>query len=278
MKKIISITFLLTAFISIFSACKNDRNQVVSQSKKVVYTNFDTILTKTGVEGSILIYDLQEDCYYSNDFAWAHIARLPASTFKICNSIIALETGVMENDSILIKWDGKERTFDVWERDMTFSEAFKLSCVNCYQEIARKIGPDRMNAKLELLEYGSMQVDSSNIDVFWLEGESGISQMQQIDFLKRLYNNELKISQRTDSIIRKMMILEENEEYILRAKTGWAIRNGHNNGWFVGYLDKQGAIYFFATNINPGRDFNMKLFYMIRKDLTMKAFEELDLL
>ena len=245
------------------------------QKKEIITPQFQKIIDSANVNGSILIYDSKENKYYSNNFEWAQQGRLPASTFKITNSIIALETKVVENDSTLFKWNGEKRRLKVWEQDLIFRDAFHFSCVPCYQDVARKIGPKRMNDYLSKLAYGNMQVDSTNIDVFWLEGESKISQFQQIDFLERLYTSQLPIAERTENIMRKMMIIEENETYTLSGKTGWAIRNGNNNGWFVGYLETQNNTYFFATNISPKKDFAMDKFPSTRKDITITALDRL---
>lgn len=141
---------------------------------------FQTILDSAGVKGSILIYDSQEESYFSNDFEWANDGKLPASTFKIVNSIIALETGVVESDSTWSRWDGTKRWMKDWEQDLILKDAFHYSCVPCYQQIARSIGTNRMVEHLEALDYGYMQVDSANIDMFWLQGDSKISQFEQI--------------------------------------------------------------------------------------------------
>ncbi|MBT7827082.1 MAG: class D beta-lactamase, partial [Bacteroidetes bacterium] len=227
---------------------------------------------------SILIYNQKDDEYYSNDFEWAQKGFLPASTFKICNSIIALETGVVENDSTMFIWNGVERNMDIWEQDLIFRDAFHFSCVPCYQDIARQIGVERMNEYLKKFEYGNMKVDSSSIDLFWLEGESKISQYQQIDFLKRFYNKELPISDRTFTIMKRLMLLAEKEEFKISGKTGWSIRNGNNNGWFIGYLEKGSEVYFFATNITPDQEFDLSLFPVIRKDISMKALQLLKII
>jgi len=161
---------------------------------------------------------------------------------------------------------------------LTFKEAFQVSCVPCYQEIARKIGPVRMNEYLKKLSYGNMKVDSSNIDVFWLEGESRISMNQQLDFIKKFYYKELPISLRTWSILKKMMVLENNGIYIFSGKTGWSIRNGNNNGWFVGYLEKENSVYFIVTNIEPREAFNMDLFPKIRTQISLEAFRKLKII
>ena len=266
-----------------FFSCTGEKSNSDNKADKdtdreIVVQEFQAIIDSADVEGSIVIYDLKDDKYYSNDFPWAKKGNLPASTFKITNSIIALETGTVENDSTVFKWNGEKRRLKNWEQDLFFRDAFHFSCVPCYQEVARKIGVKNMTEYLNKLEYGSMKVDSTNIDVFWLEGESQISQFQQIDFLKRFYQSELPISERTEEIMKRMMIIEDNNNYTLRGKTGWSIRNGNNNGWFVGYIETRNKIYFFASNVEPKDQFDMDMFQMIRKDLTFKAFEEMGII
>ncbi len=221
--------------------------------------------------GSILIYDLDANQYFSNDFKWARKGQLPASTFKIANSIIALESGFVENDSTLFVWNGEKRRLKSWEQNLVFRDAFQLSCVPCYQELARKIGVKKMNYYLDKLNYGNMQVGANNIDSFWLEGDSRINQFQQIDFLIRLQQSELPISEHTELVIKRMMVMEDKEGFKLRGKTGWSIKNGNNNGWFVGYIERDDNTFFFATNIEPREQFEMDKFPMIRKDVTFNA-------
>lgn len=271
--------FLLLAVYSCTNS--NQKEQIPTDEATTQYldeSSFQQILDSAQVKGAILFYDAKKDIYYSNDFDWTKKGKLPASTFKIANSIIALETGVVENDSTLFPWDGEPRALSVWEQDLIFREAFHRSCVPCYQEVARAVGAKRMNEYLEKMEYGKMVVDSSNIDVFWLRGDSKISPMQQIDFLKRFYEEQLPIAARTTRIMKEMIVMEEADTYKLSGKTGWAVRDGHNNGWFVGYLEKGEELYFFATNIDPQEDFNMDFFPRIRTEITFKAFEEMGFL
>jgi beta-lactamase class D len=256
--------------------CFTSRGQNNIDYKKNIYTpDLKLILDSSDVIGSIMVYDAQKQLYYSNDFKWANTGRLPASTFKIANSIIALETVVVEDENSLFKWDGKKRKLSSWEKDLSLTEAFHASCVPCYQEVARKIGSQRMKMYLSKLSYGNMIVDSNTIDLFWLEGKSKISQVQQIDFLRRFYFSQLLISKRTEQIMKKLMVTDSTDSYTISGKTGWAIRNGNNNGWFVGYIEIATNVYFFAINISPTQTFNMDMFPMIRKEITLKALKKL---
>lgn len=244
----------------------------------VLKSEIQTIIDSAHVEGSVLIYDFQQDVYFSNDFEWANRGNLPASTFKIPNSLIALETGVVENDSTLFKWDGKKRWLKQWEQDLIFKEAFHLSCVPCYQDVAKRIGTTKMVDWLEKFNYGNMQVDSNNIDTFWLEGKSRISQFQQIDFLKRFYSSQLPISYRTKRIMKQMMVSEEKENYKLSGKTGLSVSNGINSGWYVGYVETGDKVFLFATNLQPKTRLNMDIFLKLRKEITYNALEYLSIL
>ena len=274
--------YIISTLIFFFSCTgkKTDSDKIQEKEKEfeIIVPQFQNIIDSAFVEGAILIYDLENDKCYSNDFNWSKKGHLPASTFKITNSIIAIETGIVENDSILFKWDGEKKRLKNWEQDLILRDAFHYSCVPCYQEIATKIGVKNMKKYLDTLDYGNMDVDSNNINLFWLEGESRISQFQQIDFLRKFFESKLPISQRTETIMKRMMVIEENESYKLSGKTGWSIRNGNNNGWFVGYIETNNKTYFFATNIEPKQQFNMDMFPMIRNDVTFKALEQMEII
>lgn len=242
-------------------------------SLETLLDQWQAILDTAQLDGSILLFNPQEGRYYSNDFSSIRQGSLPASTFKIPNSIIALETGVVADDSTLFSWDGSPRRMAIWEQDLIFRQAFQFSCVPCYQDVARRIGADRMNDYLDRLAYGQMRVDTANIDRFWLEGSSAISPWEQIDFLQRLYQGQLPISDRTLQIIKRMLLIEEKPTYRLSGKTGWAIREGNNTGWFVGYAEREESVYYFATRVIPQEGRAMTDFARARRAVTEQALE-----
>ena len=273
----------IAIFLILFISCKENKgittiNKEQSANKNIIKPEFQSIIDSSDVKGSILIYDLNQDVYYSNDFEWSNKGNLPASTFKIVNSIIGLETGVIENDSVIFKWDGEKKWLKNWEQDLILRDAFQFSCVHCYQEVARKIGSKRMNDYVSKLNYGNLEIDATNIDKFWLEGASRISQMQQIDFLKRLYNFELPISKRTESIMRKIMLIEETDQYKLSGKSGLSNNNGEYNGWFVGFVEFKNDTYLFATNLEPKKEFDFDSFIKKRLDLTLLGLRKMNVL
>ncbi|WP_159021470.1 class D beta-lactamase [Formosa sp. L2A11] len=273
----------LAIFLMLFISCKENKGTISIENeqlgnKNILIPEFQSIIDSSNVVGSILIYDLDENLYYSNNFEWSNKSNLPASTFKIVNSIIGLETGVIKSDTTIFKWDGEKKWLKEWEQDLVLKDAFQYSCVPCYQEVARKIGVKRMNEYVQKLNYGDLKIDSVNVDNFWLRGESRISQMQKIDFLKRFYNSELPISERTEKIVKKIMVMEETDQYKLRGKTGLSTDKGRYNGWFVGYLELKNKTYVFATNLEPKKAFDLDEFIKKRIGLTRLAFQKLNIL
>ena len=144
--KIILLCLILTSLSCVQGKDNKNNNSVQNIEKR----ELQAILDSSKVNGVILIFEYQQNKYYSNNFLKAKDGVLPASTFKISNSIIGLETGILKNEQTVFKWDGNERAFSIWKKDLSLKEAFQKSCVPCYQELARKIGIKRMNPQENL--------------------------------------------------------------------------------------------------------------------------------
>ena len=79
---------------------------------------------------------------------------LPASTFKVFNSLVALQTGAVADEHTIILWDSVERRPE-WNVDMDMATAIERSCVPWYQEVARRAGAERMQHWLDTVHYGN---------------------------------------------------------------------------------------------------------------------------
>ena len=157
--------FIFLSALYLFTACNTSQEKSENKSEVIKNENakFQTILDSADLRGTIVIFNPQENTYTSNNYHWADSGFLPASTFKIPNTLIALETGVLRDENTVLKWNGEQHWNENWNKDLTLKEAFHASCVPCYQEIARKIGVERMNKYLKSFDYPEMFVDSSNI-------------------------------------------------------------------------------------------------------------------
>ena len=172
---------------------------------------------------------------------------LPASTFKIINSLIGLQTGKIVNDSMIIKWDGIDRGRPECNRDMSMYDAFRISCPPWYQELARRIGKDTMQNFLDTLFDGTKKINV--LDTFWLDNSLKIRPDQQLGLVKQLYFNQLPFHKINQEIVKRAMLFEDNTEYKLSYKTGWGQNEKSNHlAWAVGWLEENRHPYFFVLN------------------------------
>ncbi len=264
-RKVCGISFAVLVCFPVTASGENLPNSTIrsnlqeSRSKLKISANnidFGPVFKELGVEGSIIIYDASKNKLYEHNIPRNSKAFLPASTFKILNTLVALETGVISDEITIFTWDGIKRKFagsevNIWNRDTNLRQAFKNSTIWFYQVLARKIGRERMQKFINKVDYGNQQIGTSeNIDKFWLEGPLKITPKQQIEFLQKLQSGKLPFSQRNLNLLKDIMIVEQTPNYTLRAKTGWVASKNPNTGWFVGYLEQNNTVYFFATNIN----------------------------
>ena len=197
----------------------------------------------------------------------------PASTFKIVNSLIGLETGKITDEKMVIKWDSVKRLNEDWNRDLTMEQAFKVSSVPYYQEVARRIGRNIMQSWVDTLEYGNKTI-SGPIDSFWLDNTLKISPDEQLGLVKRLYFDKLPFQKRTQQIVRNVMLQEDNTLYKFSYKTGWGSDEKQNAiGWMVGWIEENLHVYFFVTLIkSPDRNIDMRT---VRMNITRGILKEM---
>ena len=200
-------------------------------------------------QGVFVAFEASTGRWITNDADRAHRPYLPASTFKIPNSLIALECGSVANADVVLKWDGKDRGFPSWNHDQAMREAFRNSTIWFYQELARRTGEERMRAWLSKINYGNADI-SGGIDVFWLEGALRISAVQQIEFLRRLRDGTLPFKAENMTIVKDIMIANQQNDWVLRAKTGFTLRVEHPIAWYVGWVEAPKGPIYFATNLD----------------------------
>lgn len=237
--------------------------------------------------GSFILLDLKTGLYKEYNNSISSIRYSPCSTFKITNSLIGIESGVAENENYLIKYDSMKTPPEPWwhtgepqknwRQDQTMRRAIKNSVVWYYQELARRIGNANMTKYLRQIDYGNNDI-SSGIDNFWLCGSLKISAEEQVEFLKKLYNNQLMgFSIRTQEIVKGIILNESTDYYRLYGKTGsgdcW---NDKVIGWYVGFLETESNTYIFAMNVfvNDFSDLGKNM----RIEMTKNIFKGLNII
>jgi len=221
------------------------------------------IFDKSKINGTLVISSLNSEKNYIYNNSRALTRFIPASTFKIPNTLISLEEGVIKDENEIIKWDGKIRSYDIWNKDQTLQSAISFSCVWCYQKFAKEIGNDKYLDYLKKIHYGNEKT-GLDISTFWLEGDIKISAFEQIDFLKRLYKNDLPFNQKNIDITKKILTVENTNNYVMKVKSGWSGKIG----WYIGYVETKNDIWFFALNGDISKE---ELKY--RKQIVMESLK-----
>lgn len=211
----------------------------------------DVVLAAEDATGAILVRRLSDGAEWTGGGARVDRRVLPASTFKIPNSLIILETGVVTDpDADRLAWDGVER-MSGWNEDQSLRTGLRRSAVWAFQHWAREVGHDRMQARLAALDYGDGDIGGPDqIDRFWLSGPLAISAREKVDFLERLHARALPFRLEVQDQVIDILRHREGQGWVIRAKTGWAIRDEPNHGWYVGWLEAQGETWVFAVNVD----------------------------
>lgn len=169
----------------------------------------------------------------------------PASTFKIPHTLFALDAGLIRDEFQVFAWDGVKRGFDGHNRDQTLRSAMRTSALWVYAIFAKALGEDKARDYLKRIDYGNVDPTTGKGE-YWVDGKLEISAVEQITFLRKLYRNELPFRVEHQRLVKDVMTIEAQRDWILRAKTGWEGRYG----WWVGWVECETGPVFFALNID----------------------------
>jgi beta-lactamase class D len=211
------------------------------------------LFEQQGLKGTFVLCDVA-GTMQAHDAQRAAKRYIPASTFKIPNSLIALETGAVKNVDEIVPYGGKKQPFPQWEHDMPMREAIKISAVPIYQEVARRAGIERMREWVTRMGYGNQEIGTV-VDRFWLDGPLEISAIEQTDFLARLLKGAFERKEENMKAVSEITVLEKSGAYVLHGKTGWGTIGDNDIGWWVGWIEKDGkTTATFALNVDmPGK-------------------------
>jgi beta-lactamase class D len=230
-------------------------------------TLFSEIFKKYGVDGTFVVSSIGSTEAKIYNLDRANKKFTPASTFKIPNSLIALEEKVISSKDDIIKWDGNVFKYPKWNKDQTLDSAFKCSCVWFYQELARRIGKEKYKEYFSKFPYGTLE-ENFELTTFWLDDSLKISAIEKVEFLKKVYDRSLPFSKLTFDALEKVMLVEKTQDFVLRAKTGWS----QGVGWFVGYVENNVDTSIFALNINIVTENDLPIRVLLTREL-LRALE-----
>jgi len=209
----------------------------------------EKLFSAAGVNGTFVLYNVSANQRVVHNLPRAEKRFIPASTFKIPNSLIGLSAGTVQSVDEVLPYGGKPQPFKSWEQDMGLREAIRVSNVPVYQELARRIGLERMRENLEAIPYGNAEI-GNEVDTFWLKGPLQISAMEQTEFLAQLAQSVLPFPPDAQQSVREILKLEQKDDRALYGKSGWLMSTGPDIGWWVGWVTNDGHVFTFALNID----------------------------
>jgi beta-lactamase class D len=247
LNRIFSAFFCLLALAS--PACAESAARHVAPAEWTDSPEVARLFEDAGLRGTFVLYDATANRFTGYQQARAETRYIPASTFKIPNSLIGLAVGSVRSVDEVLPYGGKPQRFKEWEQDMGLRTAIRVSNVPVYQELARRTGLERMRENVAKLGYGNAQIGEV-VDTFWLVGPLQISAVEQAEFLCRLAQDRLPLPKAALAQVREIAQLERGDGWTLSGKTGWADTYEPDIGWWVGWVQKGEHCYGFALNID----------------------------
>ncbi len=274
MKRILLVVMLAFSTILCKAQSKSENTVTKAASGGFQQENLQKYFDDLNIKGSITIYDYKNKKWYYSDKSDSEKRTLPASTFKIPNSLISIEEYAVKDENEVLKWDGVIREFPSHNADTDLKTAFKNSTVWFHREMSRRVGIDKYRKYLREFKYGNQNL-SGTPDYFWLDNTLVISPVEQINFLSGLYEEKYQFSKRTYNIVKNVMIEKKTDSYTLRAKTGTGLVKTQDIAWYVGYIETKDNVYFFATRLQQDEPYKNDDFLNLRKAVTFNIFQDM---
>ena len=207
-----------------------------------------------GYEGSFVLYDMAQDTWNIYDMDRAALRVSPDSTYKIYDALIGLEAGVITPEDSTMERNRELYPFQEWNTDQTLQSAMSASVNWYFQEIDKQLGLSGIDRYLREIRYGN-ENSKGGLSSYWMESSLKISPIEQVELLRKLYENNLGFGIQNVNAVKDSILLSSSEAGNLYGKTGTGCIDGKDvNGWFVGYVEAPDNTWFFAANIAANDD------------------------
>lgn len=240
-------------------AGEEGNNRKEAQEPKITETDWSAYFN--GLNGAAVLYDASKMQYYIYNQELASIQRSPCSTFKIISSLLALEHGLIDPENSTRPWSGEEFWNEAWNRDISFRDAFRESCVWYFRQVTDDIGQERMQEGVTELRYGNCDIsdwegrlnnNNSNraLTGFWIESSLKISPKEQAEVMERIFGPDSAYSQWAQEELKQVMLTgtQEGAGLQIYGKTGMGMSKGVVvDAWFTGFAKKEGRDLYFCV-------------------------------
>jgi beta-lactamase class D len=261
----------LSIALSIIAACSTKKTKIVDDPFK-------------DLKGCFLLYNLRTGTF-EKKMGETCQQRFPAcSTFKVPLAVMTFDSKVLKDEKQILKWDGKKRFLETWNQDQNAASWMTYSVIWFSQKLTPKLGKKRIQKYLQDFQYGNQDI-STGITEAWLqrpnnpEGFLGINAYEQVDFMKKLWRNELPVSKESMELTQQITFLEISPNgYKLSGKTGSNFYDDHQKlqlGWFIAHISKGDNEYIAVTNFNDVKPIETTSFGGSRaKEITKTQLKE----
>jgi bla regulator protein BlaR1 len=271
--------FVLVIICMIYFGCTS-----TSQKKTMTFLEMDLGSYFEEYDGVFVLLNQHSDEFLVYNKEKIDTQASPCSTFKIINALIGLDVGVLVDENTLFAWDGTDYKSNIWNQDQTLSSAIVNSSFWCFQENAKKVGLDTMQDYLNRLNYGNRDI-SGGLTQFWEQSSLKISPIEQVEILCRIYAYSSPFSQESTDIVKNILVISSENGIILSGKTGSGLKDrgrfipkdkndAYIIGWFVGVVEKEDNMYFFATKIEGDKN----AYGGKAKEITIKILKDIKVL
>jgi len=245
---VVALAALMVASqLPVAEAVNRDDSRYVFTDERTEYEDLSAYFSD--YEGSFVLYDLNAGQYRIYNESQSTRRVSPDSTYKIYSALFGLESGAVAAEHSTIEWNGHIYPYDAWNQDHNLFTAMASSVNWYFQAMENRMGRGQLQGYLERIGYGNADL-SGKSEPFWLESSLAISPVEQVQLLKALYTNQFGFEDKHVETVKQAIQLQERGDARLFGKTGTGTVNHKNtNGWFVGYVENGGSVYFFATNI-----------------------------
>lgn len=205
------------------------------------------------VDGTFVLYDMNENSYRIYNEKQSRERFSPASTYKIYSGLFALEEHIITPEKSQMGWDGAFWPFDTWNQNQDLTSAMQNSVNWYFQNLDQELGIQKLTAYYQKIRYGNCDL-SDGIHQYWEEASLQISPMEQVKLLASLYQNTWGFDAENIQAIKAAMLISSQNGCSLYGKTGTGrIQEKDQNGWFVGIVENQEKTWCFALHLQ-GKD------------------------
>ena len=229
-----------------------------------------------GINGCAVIYDPANDKYSVYNSSLCEQEASPYSTFKIMSTLVGLQNEVIENETSTMIYSGEKYPLPEWNENLSLEKAFQTSCIWYFRQVIDEVGREEIQYELTQLEYGNCDIsgwDGSGINPmpdlngFWIGASLKISPLEQVQVLKKIFEEESIYSAEHIAILKEIMLVSEDTRRIY-GKTG---SGPGGEAWFVGFTEENDTKKYFAVYLNDNTQPD-KVSGSVAKEIALQIF------